>query len=65
MEYTIKLEFNGVESSTPLEAVKKVLEWIEEGANVMTYNVEDENSTEKFTVDLGEEDEDAVLPDND
>ena len=48
-----------------MDATKKILKWIEEDANSMIYDVIDELSGDKFTVDLSEDDEDAVLPNND
>ena len=62
--FTVKLEFTDIEAENPLEATKIILSWImdeEDGAENMTYDVKDEKSGESFTVDLGEEDEDAVL----
>lgn len=52
-------------ASNPLEVTKKAAEWLldNEGAKLMTYQVTNELTGEKFTVDLSEEDEDAVLKD--
>jgi delta-aminolevulinic acid dehydratase/porphobilinogen synthase len=63
--FTVKLEFTDVDAKNPLEAVKEILEWIQEGADLMIYDVINEVTEEKFTVDLSGDDEDAVLPDND
>jgi hypothetical protein len=60
--YTVSLTFTDIDAENPLEATKKILKWIEEGANEMIFEVEDELSKEKFTVDLDQDDEDAVLP---
>jgi len=63
--YTVVLAgFNCIQCDSPLEAAKKIAEWLleDDGANRMVYDVEDEETGEKFTVDLAEEDEDAVLP---
>ncbi len=62
--YTIKLEFTDIQANNPLEATKIILDWIENGANMMVYDVTDEDTNEKFTVDLEESDENAVLPVN-
>jgi hypothetical protein len=53
---------SGLLSDSPLDAAKKIAQWLldDGGANSMVYEVEDEQTGEKFTVDL--EDEDAVLP---
>lgn len=64
MSYTVVLKFEIVEAENFLEATKQVYEWIKDGADRMIYEVEDEQTQEKFTVDLAEEDEDAVLPNN-
>jgi len=64
MSYTIVLRFEVVEATNPLDATKQVREWIKDGADIMIYEVEDEQTQEKFTVDLAEDDEDAVLPNN-
>ena len=62
--YSISLTFTDISANNPLEAVKKILDWLED-ANTMIYDVEDELTQEKFTVDLSEDDADAVLPNND
>lgn len=62
--YSISLTFTDISANNPLEAVKKILDWLED-ANTMIYDVEDELTGEKFTVDLSEDDADAVLPNND
>ena len=65
MSYEIVLRFTDIDEANPLDAVKKILEWIKDDASTMIYEVRDEESNEKWTVDLSEDDEDAVLPDND
>ncbi len=60
--YTVSLTFTDIDANNPLEATKKILKWIEDRGNKMIYDVQDELSKDKFTVDLSEEDEDAVLP---
>jgi hypothetical protein len=64
MSYTIVLRFEVVEATSPLDATKQVHEWIKDGADKMIYEVENEETHEKWTVDLSEEDENAVLPNN-
>jgi serine protease inhibitor len=63
--YSVSLTFTDILAENPLEATKKILKWIEENANTMIYDVIDEETNDKFTVDLSEDDEDAVLPNND
>lgn len=63
--YSVSLTFTDIMAKNPLEATKKILKWIEENANTMIYDVIDEETNDKFTVDLSEDDEDAVLPNND
>jgi len=63
--YSVSLTFTDILAENPLEATKKILKWIEEDANTMIYDVIDEETNDKFTVDLSENDEDAVLPNND
>jgi hypothetical protein len=64
MSYEIVLRFTDIEAENPLEATKKVLDWLD-GASEMIYEVKDELTNEEFTVDLSEDDADAVLPNND
>lgn len=63
--FTVSLTFTDIDAKNPLDATKKILKWIEDGGDKMIFDVEDEISKEKFTVDLSEDDEDAVLPNND
>ncbi len=63
--YSVSLTFTDILAENPLEATKKILKWIEEDANTMIYDVIDEETNDKFTVDLSEDDEDAVLSNND
>ncbi len=62
--YTVTLTFEGIDAKDPLSATKQVLKWIQDGADKMIYDVENELTGDKFTVDLSEEDEDAVVPNN-
>ena len=59
-EYTLKVEIQ-LNADSPLEASKKFAEWLRDDADGMVYDVIDEETKEKFTVDLSEEDENAVL----
>lgn len=62
--YSVSLTFTDIQAKNPLEATKKILEWIYDDANTMIYDVEDELTGDKFTVDLSEDDDNAVLPNN-
>ena len=62
--YSVSLSFTDIQADSPLEAAKKIVEWLKD-ANTMIYDVEDELTGNKFTVDLAEDDEDAVLPNED
>jgi hypothetical protein len=66
--FKVSLTFEGLDAKNPLEAAKKIVEWLKDendGAENMTFDVENETTGEKFTVDLAENDEDAVLPNKD
>ena len=63
--FTVKLEFTDIEAKNPLEAVKEILRWIEnEGADNLIYDVLNESTLEAFTVDMSEDEDNAVLPNN-
>jgi hypothetical protein len=63
--YTVILRFDGIIADDPLSAAKQVAGDIkEDGADSWTYDVIEEYGNKEFTVDLTEEDEDAVLPNN-
>jgi hypothetical protein len=62
--YSVNLTFTDIDAKNPLEATKKILKWLSE-ADAMIYDVTNELTQEKFTVDLSEDDADAVLPNND
>ena len=63
--YTVSLTFTDIDSKNPLEAVKKIIGWIkDDGVDHMIFDVIGETSNNKFTVDMSEEEEDAVLPNN-
>ena len=61
--YSVSLTFTDIDAKNPLEATKKILGWLSK-ADAMIYDVVDEITNEKWTVDLSEDDEDAVLPNN-
>ena len=63
--YKVTLVFEGLSPKTPLEAAKLIAKWCKEDADTFCYDVENEVTNEKFTVDLSEDDEDAVLPNKD
>jgi len=64
--FTVSLTFTDMTAFNPLEAAKKACKWLleDEDARSMIYDVTDEVTNQKFTVDLGEDDEDAILETN-
>lgn len=62
--FTVSVTFTDMTAKNPLEAAKKACKWLleNEDAKNMTYDVTDEETNKSFTVDLSENDEDAVLP---
>ena len=61
--YSISLEFTDIQEENPLEAVKKIIGWIkDDGVDDMVFTVTNEQTDERHTVDMSEEEEDAVLP---
>lgn len=62
--YTVSVSFQGLDAENPLEAAKLACKWLLEDndAENMIYDVVDEETNEVFTVDLSEDDENAVLP---
>ena len=62
MAKRVSLEIE-VDADSPLDAAKKVENWIRKEGGFQYY-VQDEKD-EIFSVDLSEDDEDAVLPAND
>lgn len=63
--YTISVTFTDQQANNPIEAVEDFIKYLKEDADSCIYDVEDEETGEKFTVDMSEEDEDKVLPNND
>lgn len=65
--YKVTLEIE-VPATDPLAAAKLAAKWLEVDANRFIYDVDEtegeESELKKFTVDLSEEDEDAVLSNN-
>ncbi len=61
MAYTVVLTFESIEGDCPLSATQTALEWIEKGVNKMIFEVEDEDTEEKYLVDL---DNDSVTLNN-
>jgi len=51
-----------IEAESPLEAAKQVAEWLKENDTSSMFYVQGEDETKVFSIDLQEEDEDAVLP---
>jgi hypothetical protein len=68
--FKVSLNFESIDAQTPQDAVKTIVSWISGGGsgggvNQMIFDVENEITGEKFTVDLSEDEEDQVLPNND
>ena len=52
-----------LDANNPLEAAKTAQSWIQEhGSQCQQYYVQNDETNEVHSVDLNEEDEDAVLP---
>lgn len=62
--YTVSLTFTDISEKSPLDATKKIVDWIRDGVDNMIFDVTDELTGEKFTVDLDDEDS-PVLPNKD
>ena len=60
--FNIALEIE-IDADTPLEAAKTLKEWMEDDTNFV-YVVQNSETKEIVSVDLAEDDEDAVLPYN-
>ena len=61
--YEISLTFTDIQENSPLEAVKKIIGWIkDDGVDNMIFEVRNEMTDEKVTVDMSEDENDAVLP---
>ena len=51
-----------VEAKNPLEAAKKVQEWMDDADQKWQFYVQKENGKKIYSVDLNESNSDAVLP---
>lgn len=61
--YTVSLTFTDISEESPYEAVQKIIGWIkEDGVNNLVFDVTNEITDEKFTVDMDAEGDVAVLP---
>lgn len=65
--YTITLGgFSALEGDNPLDATKRFVKFLKNiNLNELVYSVKDENTGVTYTVDLLEDDEDAVLIEGD
>ncbi len=61
MAYTVVLKFEAIEGDCPLSATKTALEWISKGVDKMIFEVTDEDTEQKYDVDL---DDDSVTENN-
>lgn len=50
--FTVSVTFTDMVEKNPLGAAKKACEWLKEDASTMIYEVIDEDTDEKFQVDL-------------
>lgn len=62
--YTISVSFTDQNFETPLACAKDFANYLKKGSFDLIYDIKDEDTGDKFTVDLSEEDEDATLPNN-
>ena len=62
--FDVSVRFTDIQAKNPLEAAKKIAQWLIEDSNEVVYDVIDEQTKKAFTVDLSCDDEDAVLPNN-
>lgn len=62
--FKVSLTFEDIIADSPKEAVDKIVNWINDGVYEMIFDAENEINGEKWTVDLSEDDEDQVLPNN-
>ena len=59
--FKVSVTFDEVDGENPLAVAKSIAEWLKEGATTMIYDVVNEVTNEQYSVDLSEDDEDAVL----
>ena len=65
MSYTIKLNVSTVDTDDSMyNAVQDFADFVQEEANNLTYDVTNNETGERFTVDLEVDKEDAILPNN-
>lgn len=62
--FTVRLEIPQILASSPLEAVKEMIKWIQDGVDEMVFDVKNDSTGKKFTVDMSEEEGEQVLPNN-
>ena len=65
--YTVSVTFEDMSAKNPKDAALKAAQWLveNEDAYMMIYDVIDEQTNEKYTVDLSEADDSiATLPNN-
>ena len=63
--YTVSVTFECMDAKNPREAALKAAKWLVENEDAfqMVYDITDELTNKKFTVDLSEDDEEiSVLP---
>jgi len=58
--YKVVLEIE-IDANSPLDAAKKVQEWLNEADQMWAFYVQEEDIKQVFSVDLSEEDEDVVI----
>ena len=56
-----EIELEETDAANPLEAAKIIASWLEDQASGYLYYVQNDETNEVFSVDLSEDDEDAVL----
>lgn len=61
-QYTVSLTFDVIKGNTPQEAVENFIKNFESFKNHSIYDVQDNSTNEKFTVDLSEDEDNQVLP---
>lgn len=63
--FKVVMEISDIQENNPLDAAKTVEGWIKDHESNFQYYVQDEETGELFSVDLNEEDDEAVLSDVD
>lgn len=62
MDYTVSLIITDISEISPIDAVKEFTKWVKDGIGDMIFEVSNQKTKKKFTVDMGEFDTDRVLP---